>query len=550
MGQRPAAALFTHNPPPTASRVSFLDSTLPALTMPDTLRPGLTDQEIQRRESRRALDEAGINPYPSEGWDVTHRADAVLATYDDAQHAPAEGEDGPFRVSLAGRVMSLRSKGKTAFMHVEDATGRIQVYVRRDAVGEELYDALVRKRLDLGDFVGVEGYVFRTNAGEVSVYAQRLALLAKALKPLPIEKEVVDEATGETRVYNEITDKEFRYRQRYADLALHPDVRRVFVQRARLVTTIRRFLDERGYVEVETPALQPLYGGAAARPFTTHHNALDMGLFLRIADELYLKRLIVGGFEGVYEIAKDFRNEGLSRFHNPEFTMLELYVAYKDYVWMMELVEEMIETVCLALHGTAEIPLGEHTVSFARPWARLPLFDALEAKTGHALRGKTREELAAVAQTLGVAVDATMGAGKILDELFGAFVEPTLIQPTFITDYPVELSPLAKRHRSEPGLVERFEAIVGGKEICNSFSELNDPDDQRARFEEQQRLKAAGDDEATGDIDEDFLRALEYGMPPTAGLGIGIDRLTMILTNQASIRDVILFPLLRPEEGG
>lgn len=518
--------------------------------MSDSPRPGLTDQELQRRDSRRALDEAGINPYPSEGWDVSHRADAILAAYDDAVHAPAEGEDGSFAVSVAGRVMSLRSKGKTAFLHLEDATGRIQVYVRRDAIGEDLYDALVRKRLDLGDFVGVEGYVFRTNAGEVSVHARRLVLLAKALKPLPIEKEVRDEATGEVRVFNEITDKEFRYRQRYADLALHPEVRRVFVQRARLVTTIRAFLDARGYVEVETPALQPLYGGAAARPFTTHHNALDMGLFLRIADELYLKRLLVGGFEGVYEIAKDFRNEGLSRFHNPEFTMLELYVAYKDYRWMMDLVEEMVETVCLALHGTTEVPLGPHTVSFKRPWARVTLFGALEEKTGHALRGKTRDELAEVARSLGVEVTAVMGAGKILDELFGAFVEPHLIQPTFVTDYPVELSPLAKQHRSEPGLVERFEAIVGGKEICNAFSELNDPEDQRARFEEQTRLKAAGDDEATGEIDEDFLRALEYGMPPAAGLGIGIDRLTMILTNQESIRDVLLFPLLRPEEGG
>ena len=361
-----------------------------------------------------------------------------------------------------------------------------------------------------------------------------------------------DEATGEVTTYNEITDKEFRYRQRYADLALHPDVRRVFVERARMIRAIRDFLDARGYVEVETPALQPVYGGAAARPFTTHHNALDMPLFLRIADELYLKRCIVGGFDGVYEIAKDFRNEGLSRFHNPEFTMLELYVAYKDYEWMMDTVEEMIEHVATTLHGTPEVtlttPAGEtHTVSFRRPWARIPLFDAIERATGHALRGKDREAVAEAARAVGVEVTPAMGTGKLLDEIFGLTVEPTLIQPTFITDYPVELSPLAKRHRTEDDLVERFEAIVGGKEICNAFSELNDPDEQRARFEDQGRLKTGGDDEAMV-LDEDFLRALEYGMPPTAGLGVGIDRLAMLMTGQSSIRDVLLFPLMRPEE--
>ena len=523
----------------------------------------LTEQQRQRRQNRHELEgDFGIDAFPAHGWDVTGRAEDILAAFDDTAHGLAEGQetsDSAYRVSIAGRVMSLRVMGKAAFLHVRDASGQIQVYVRRDDIGADLYNALVKKRLDLGDIVGVEGAVFRTRMGEVSVHAARLVLLAKALSPLPVEKEVVDAGTGEARVFNEVTDKEFRYRQRYADMAIHPDVRRVFVQRARMVTAIRSFLDARGYIEVETPALQPLYGGAAARPFTTHHNALDMPLFLRIADELYLKRCIVGGFDGVYEIAKDFRNEGLSRFHNPEFTMLELYVAYKDYAWMMDTVEEMVEHVAMTLHGTTDVTLttpvgpdgtgGEtHTVSFARPWARIPLFDAIEQATGFSLRGRSRDEVADAARAVGIAVEPSMGTGKLLDEIFGECVEPTLIQPTFITDYPVELSPLAKRHRSEDGLVERFEAIVGGKEICNAFSELNDPDEQRARFDDQNRLKRGGDDEAMP-LDEDFLRALDYGMPPTAGLGVGIDRLAMLMTGQSSIRDVILFPLLRPEEG-
>ena len=508
----------------------------------------MTEQEALRRQTRRELDALGVDPYPAHGWDVTAKAADVLAAFDDAAHGPVDGAPGPYAVGLAGRVMSLRVMGKAAFFHVADESGQIQVYARRDDVGEAFYTDVLKKRLDLGDFVGVEGYAFRTKMGEVSVHATRLVLLAKALRPLPAEKEVTDEATGETRTFNEVTDKEFRYRQRYADLALHPDVRRVFVQRARMITALRGFLDARGYVEVETPALQPVYGGAAARPFTTHHNALDLGLYLRIADELYLKRCIVGGFEGVYEIAKDFRNEGLSRFHNPEFTMLELYVAYKDYAWMMDLVEAMVEHVATALHGTPDVVVGGRTISFRRPWARVPFLDAIAERTGHALRGKSRDEVAEAARALGVAVDATMGTGKLLDEIFGAHVEPTLIQPTFVTDYPVELSPLAKKHRTEDGLVERFEAIVNGKELCNSFSELNDPEDQRARFEAQAALRAGGDEEAM-QVDEDFLRALEYGMPPTAGLGIGIDRLAMLMTDQPSIRDVILFPLLRPEEG-
>ncbi len=500
----------------------------------------LSEQEIRRREERAELEALGIDPYPY-AWDVDAHAADILARFDDAAHQPQEGGEPPYRVAIAGRMTSKRVMGKAAFFDVQDATDRIQVYARRDDLPEGFYNQVFKRLLDIGDVVGVEGFVFRTKMGEVTVHAERLVLLAKALRPLPVVKE------QEGHVYNEVTDKEFRYRQRYVDLVVNPEVRQVFRQRARMISALRRFLDARGYVEVETPVLQPLYGGAAARPFTTHHNALDMPLFLRIADELYLKRLIVGGFDGVYEIAKDFRNEGLSRFHNPEFTMLELYVAYKDYAWMMDLVEEMIEHVAVELHGTPEIRVGAATISFARPWPRIPLFEAIERQTGHDLYGHSRDELAAVAEGLGLKIDDTMGAGKLIDEVFGAFVEPTLLQPTFITDYPVELSPLAKRHRARPGLVERFEMICNGKEICNAFSELNDPQDQRARFEEQARLRAAGDEEAM-QIDEDYLRALEYGMPPAAGLGVGIDRLAMLMTNQDSIRDVILFPLLRPEQ--
>ncbi|SHK86229.1 lysine--tRNA ligase [Rhodothermus profundi] len=502
----------------------------------------LTEQERERRRARQQLEAIGINPYPYR-WEVTAHAAEILQNFEDARHQPRE--DGPapepYTVSIAGRIMTRRIMGKAAFFDLQDETGRIQVYVRRQDLPEGFYDQVFKKLLDIGDLVGVEGYVFRTRMGEITVHAQRLELLAKALRPLPVVKE------QDGKVYNEVTDKEFRYRQRYVDLIINPDVREVFRKRARMITTIRRFLDERGYLEVETPILQPLYGGASARPFTTYHNALDMPLYLRIADELYLKRLIVGGYEGVYEIGKDFRNEGLSRFHNPEFTMLELYVAYKDYYWMMDFVEELLEHVAIEVTGSPEVQWGAHTISFRRPWPRIPMFEAIKERTGYDLYGKSRDELAEIAQKLGLEIDETMGSGKIIDEIFGEFVEPHLIQPTFIIDYPIELSPLAKRHREKPGLVERFEVIVGGKELCNAFSELNDPDDQRARFEEQARLRAAGDEEAM-QIDEDFLRALEYGMPPTAGLGIGIDRLAMILTNQPSIRDVILFPLLRPEQ--
>ena len=499
-----------------------------------------TEQELRRREERDALIEQGINPYPY-AWNVTHHGADIRAQYDDAAHNPHEEGTTPLRVSVAGRLMGKRIMGKASFFQLQDETGMLQGYIRRDDLPEGFYNTVFKKLLSIGDVVGLEGFVFRTRTGELTVHVERIELLAKALRPIPIVKE------KDGQVYDEVTDKEFRYRQRYVDLIVNPEVREVFRKRARMVAALREFLDARGYVEVETPVLQPLYGGASARPFTTHHNALDMKLYLRIADELYLKRLIVGGFDGVYEIAKDFRNEGFSRFHNPEFTMFELYVAYKDYSWMMDLVEALIEHIALTLHGSTEVPVGDHVISFKRPWKRIPMLEAIQEKTGHDLYGKDRDELAAIGAELGLEIDKTMGAGKIIDEIFGEFVERHIIQPTFITDYPVELSPLAKRHRDKPGLVERFEAIVNRKELCNAFSELNDPADQRARFEEQAQLLAAGDDEAMT-LDEDYLRALEYGMPPTAGLGVGIDRLAMLMTGQNSIRDVILFPLLRPEQ--
>ena len=503
----------------------------------------LNDQQQRRREELHVLREAGIDPYPY-AWDVTDGTAHIVDTFDDNLHQP--GEDRPPRdrydVAIAGRIMSLRVMGKAAFLDVQDESGSIQVYVRRDDLPEGYYRDVIRRLLDIGDIVGVRGFAFRTRMGEISVHAEEFRILSKSLRPLPVVKETDD------GVHNEVTNKEFRYRQRYVDLVVNPDVRNVFRQRARLIAIMRRFLDDRGYIEVETPVLQPIYGGASARPFTTHHNALDMTLYLRIADELYLKRLLVGGFTGVYEISKDFRNEGLSRFHNPEFTMMELYVSYKDYRWMMELVEEMIEHIAMELHGTPYVQSGEHTISFRRPWIRLPLFEAIVEYTGYQLRDKDTQEIADIARELGLEADESMGTGKLIDHIFGEKVEPYLIQPTFITDYPMALSPLAKRHRTEEGLVERFELICNAKEMCNAFSELNDPIDQRNRFEDQARLRAGGDEEAM-QIDEDYLRAMEYGMPPAAGLGVGIDRLTMLMTGQESIRDVILFPLLRPESG-
>jgi len=500
-------------------------------------QPERSEQEERRREERRELEARGIDPYPYE-WKVDAHAADILDAFDDETHDPEDGER--MDVAIAGRITSVRVMGGSAFFDVQDASGTLQAYIRKNDVGEAFYEEVFRDLLDIGDIVGIEGYVFRTGMGEVTVRVEELKLLSKALRPLP----VVKEAEGET--YNEVTDKEFRYRQRYVDLTVNPEVRTVVRQRAQLLRTMRDFLDERGYLEVETPVLQPIYGGASARPFTTHHNALDMELYLRIADELYLKRLLVGGLEGVYEIAKDFRNEGLSRFHNPEFTMMELYVAYKDYRWMMELVEALIERIATDLHSTPEIEHEGDTISFARPWERVTFLGAIEDQTGYDLHGASRDELMDVAKELDLDVEDDLGAGKLYDKIFSETVEPTLVQPTFVMDYPIELSPLAKKHREKEGLVERFEVIVAGREICNAFSELNDPEDQRARFEEQARLRAEGDEEATP-IDEDYLRAMEYGMPPAAGLGVGIDRLTMIMTGQASIRDVILFPLLRPE---
>ena len=493
-----------------------------------------TEQERIRLEALAAIRARGTDPYPY-SWDVTMQVCSVLETYDDAEHA-----DGGLVVSVAGRISSKRVMGKAAFMDLQDSTGRIQVYVRRDDLPQGYYNEVFKRLLDLGDIVGIEGFLFRTRMGEVTIHATRFQLLAKALRPMPAGKSADDQQ------FHALADKELRYRRRYVDLTVNPDVRGVFAKRAKMISLLRRFLDERGYVEVETPALQPMYGGAAARPFVTHHNALDMPLFLRIADELYLKRLIVGGFDGVYEIAKDFRNEGLSRYHNPEFTMLELYVAYKDYGWMMELVETMLSHVARGIHGSTDVPRGEHRLSFAPPWPRIPFFDAIRTQTELDLYGKERDVIAEAAEGLGLEVDASMGKGKLLDEIFSETVEPSLIQPTFIIDYPLELSPLAKRHRSTPGLVERFEGFCNGRELCNAFSELNDPEDQRERLEEQRRLAGKGDAEAMP-VDEDYLRALEYGMPPTAGLGVGIDRLAMVMTDQPSIRDVILFPLLRPE---
>jgi len=489
---------------------------------------------LRRREELEQLKKLGVNPYPYE-FDRTDFSSDILASFKD--NAP------PCNVSAAGRIMSLRRMGKASFCHIQDSRGKIQVYLKRDDLGP-IYDAF--KLMDIGDIIGVKGFVFRTKMGEISIHAQELVLLSKSLRPLPVVKEKVDEQ-GNKMIYDPFSDKELRFRQRYVDLVVNPGVREVFVKRAKMIAAMRKFLDERGYLEVETPILQPMYGGASARPFVSHHNALDVDLYLRIADELYLKRLIVGGYDGVYEISKDFRNEGMDRTHNPEFTMLEVYVAYKDYRWMMELTEQMIHAAAVAVNGTPKAMLGGNEVDFTPPWRRIALFDAIKEYTGKELRGKSEKELRTIAQELHVELEPAMGAGAIIDEILRAKVEPHLVQPAFVTDYPVELSPLAKRHRSEPGLVERFEGLVNGQEICNAFSELNDPLDQRARFEEQMKLRARGYEEAQV-MDDDFLRALEYGMPPTAGLGVGIDRLTMLLTNKDSIRDVLFFPQMKPEK--
>jgi lysyl-tRNA synthetase, class II len=488
----------------------------------------------RRHEELEALKNLGINPYPY-AFDRTAYAREIVDSFRD---------DQPQRnVAIAGRIMSLRRMGKASFFHVEDPQGRIQVYLRKDDLGAS-YDSF--KLMDIGDIVGVEGFVFRTKMGEVSVHARSLTLLAKSLRPLPIAKEKVDEQGNKT-VYDPFSDKELRYRQRYVDLVVNPQVREVFVKRSKIISTIRAVLDARGYLEVETPVLQPQYGGAFARPFITHHNALDIDLYLRIADELYLKRLIVGGFEGVYEIAKDFRNEGMDKNHNPEFTMLEVYVALKDYIWMMGLVEEMISRVAESVNGSPRVQHGSLVLDFTPPWKRLTMRDAIKEYAGVDIQLMDEAALRGAAKSLHIEVAPTAGAGTIIDEIFSAKVEHHLIQPTFIMDYPLSMSPLAKRHRTEEALVERFEAYCNGQEICNAFSELNDPLDQRARFEEQMRNRARGEEEIQP-LDEDFLRALEYGMPPTAGLGIGIDRLTMLMTGQDSIRDVMFFPQMKPEK--
>ncbi|MFH0992258.1 MAG: lysine--tRNA ligase [bacterium] len=488
---------------------------------------------LRRREELEELKKLGINPYPT-GFARKHYSLQVIQDFKD---------DAPQRiVTVAGRILSLRRMGKASFCHILDAQGKIQIYLKKDDLGT-MYDAF--KLLDIGDIIGVKGFVFRTKMGEISLHTQELTLLSKSLRPLPIVKEKVDEQ-GNKVTYDPFSDKELRYRQRYVDLVVNPEVREVFIKRAKIISSIREFLDEKGYLEVETPVLQPIYGGASARPFIAHHNALDIDLYLRIADELYLKRLIVGGFDGVYEISKDFRNEGMDRTHNPEFTMLELYVAYKDYQWMMELTEQMVYHVAMTVNGKPTAMVDGKEIDFTPPWKRVTMFDAIKQYTGKELRGKSEQELRTIAKELHLEVEPSMGAGAIIDEIFGEKVEHHLIQPTFITDYPLEMSPLAKIHRSEPGVVERFEAIVNGHEMCNAFSELNDPLDQRARFEDQMKLRDRGDEEAQV-LDEDFLRALEYGMPPTAGLGIGIDRLAMLLTNKNSIRDVIFFPQMKPE---
>ena len=503
----------------------------------------LSEQEIVRRKSKAELEKLGINPYPSELFDVNVSTAEIHENYEKRK---IDYKD----ISIAGRIMSRRIMGSASFAEIQDATGRIQIYIRRDDIcpGEDktMYNTVFKRLMDIGDFVGIQGFVFTTQTGEISIHVNKLTLLSKALKPLPIVKETTDDS-GNKITHDAFSDPEMRYRQRYVDLVVNPEVREAFIKRTRLVNSMRAYLNNKGYLEVETPVLQPLYGGAAARPFKTHHNTLDMTLYLRIANELYLKRLIVGGFDGVYEFSKDFRNEGMSRFHNPEFTQVELYVAYKDYNWMMDLVEEMIEKAAMDIHGNTEIKVGNNIIDFKRPWQRYTMFESIEHFTGIDISNMNEKELRETAKKLDVPVDETMGKGKLIDEIFGEKCEGKLIQPTFITDYPVEMSPLAKKHRDKEGLVERFEAICNGKEICNAFSELNDPIDQRERFEEQMELGKRGDDEAMT-LDEDFLRALEYGMPPTAGLGIGIDRLAMIMTNSHSIQDVLFFPQMKPEK--
>ena len=499
----------------------------------------LIEQEQLRRNSLQALKELGIEPYPAAKYEVTATTGEINREY-------SADKNNYQNVSIAGRIMSRRIMGSASFFELQDHTGRIQVYIRRDDICPEgdptLYNTVFKKLLDIGDYVGITGYVFVTQTGEISVHCRTLTLLSKSLRPLPIVKE------KDGKVYDAFTDPDARYRQRYVDLIVNPQVKEVFVKRAKIISVMREFFTEKGYLEVETPILQPIPGGAAARPFITHHNTLDMDLYLRIANELYLKRLIVGGFDGVFEFAKDFRNEGMDRTHNPEFTVMEIYIAYKDYVWMMDFTEEMLERIAIATNGSPEVTIGDKQISFKRPFRRITMTDAIKEKCGYDITGKTEDELREACLKLGVETDPTMGKGKLIDAIFGHYCEADLIQPTFITDYPIEMSPLCKRHRNNPDLTERFELFVAGKELCNAYSELNDPIDQLERFQEQLRLSEKGDDEAMF-IDMDFVRALEYGMPPTSGMGMGIDRLTMFMTNQPSIQDVLFFPQMKPEKG-
>ncbi|TVP51163.1 MAG: lysine--tRNA ligase, partial [Mongoliibacter sp.] len=499
----------------------------------------LSEQELERRKDREELMKLGINPYPAEPFPINVTSEDIHNNYENRKNDYKN-------ISIAGRLMSRRIMGSASFAEIQDSTGRLQIYVRRDDIceGEDktLYNTVFKKLLGIGDFIGVKGYIFTTQTGEISLHVTELKVLSKAVKPLPVVKRDED-----GNVYDGFTDPELRYRQRYVDLTVNPEVKNVFITRSKIISNMRRYFDDHGWLEVETPILQQVHGGAAARPFQTHHNTLDMPLYLRIANELYLKRLIVGGFDGVYEFGKMFRNEGMDRTHNPEFTSMEIYVAYKDYIWMMEMVEECLEKVTESIHGTTKVKVGDKEIDFAGPYTRLSMYDSIKEYAGIDVSEMDEAGLRKVCTDMGIAVDDSMGKGKLIDEIFGEKVEANLIQPTYITDYPIEMTPLAKKHRSKEGLVERFELFVNGKEIANAYTELNDPIDQRERFEEQLKLAARGDDEAMA-MDDDFLRALEYGMPPTSGLGIGIDRLTMLLTNNFTIQEVLFFPQMRPEK--
>ncbi|MEE4115567.1 MAG: lysine--tRNA ligase [Marinilabiliaceae bacterium] len=500
----------------------------------------LSEQEQIRRDSLAELRNLGIDPYPAKEFRTSIFSDEILSRFDNDENSLKD-------VVVAGRIMTRRIMGKASFAEIQDSRGRIQLYINRDEIcpGEDktLYNTVFKKLLDRGDFIGVSGFVFRTQMGEITVHVKELTVLGKSIKPLP----AVKEKDGVT--YDAVTDPEMRYRQRYVDLIINPETREVFRKRTQIYQSLRELFNSKGYLEVETPILQPIPGGAAARPFVTHHNTLDMPLYLRIANELYLKRLIVGGYEGVYEFSKDFRNEGMDRTHNPEFTVMEIYVAYKDYNWMMDFTEEMIEKVALDLHGTTKVPFGNVVIDYKRPFKRISMYDAIKEHTGFDISGKNEEELRSACREMGIETDPSMGKGKLIDEIFGEKCEANYVQPTFIIDYPVEMSPLTKKHRSVEGLTERFELMVNGKELCNAYSELNDPIDQLERFQDQLKLSEKGDDEAMF-IDMDFVRALEYGMPPTSGMGMGMDRLTMFMTNMQSIQDVLFFPQMRPEKKG